>query len=201
MNRISLFTVILVSLLNFKVYGQLEIENEIIAALIKSEFKSLPNDTVFNRKGEIKKIKTFISPEIILINETEIFRYYQFDQIKRDTNGLSTLDSECYGDYLSRNRSSIQIDTILNFNGKIHYVSKKIMEDTFKDGGWDNYHEVFGYKPLVKISRPGLNKSMTNALVYHSTSFGGLDGAGFYSILEKVDNKWIVRGSVLVWIS
>lgn len=54
---------------------------------------------------------------------------------------------------------------------------------------------------MIKISRPGLNSDMTKALIYYSSSSGGLSGAGFYLILEKVDNKWIVKESMLAWIS
>lgn len=186
-------------------FGQIDIENEIISALIKSEIKSIPNDTVFTRKGKIKKIKTFKDPDVIIVNETEIFlldpKDGLFECFINETNGLPSLDKDSYMDFNIKNKSKIQIDSIQNFKGTISYISRQEIDSIFKQGGWDNYHKIYGYKPLIKISRPVLNNDKTKAFIYYSHSFDGLGGAGFYLILEIVDGKWIVKESSLAWIS
>ena len=203
MRHLKILTITFLTLISTSGFGQIDIENEIISALIKSEIKSLPNDTVFTRKGEIKKIKTYKDSDIILVNETETFL---FDPIVDSlgffkSNGLSSLELDCYTDFKEKNNSKIQIDSISNFKGIIKYISSTEIKEIFKQGGWENYHKSLGVKPLVKVSRPGLNYDKTKALIYYSSSIDGLGGAGFYLILEKLNGKWIVKETMWAWIS
>ncbi|MBK6965664.1 MAG: hypothetical protein IPH20_17500 [Bacteroidales bacterium] len=205
MRYLKILIVITLNLTTLIGFGQIDIENEIISALIKSEIKSLPNDTVFTRKGKIKEIRTCKVPDIILINETETYLFDpkvdSFSRFKNETNGLPSLDNDSYQDFIVKNKSRLQIDSIRDFPGEVKYVSAKEIEIIFKQGGWENYHKIFGAKPLIKISRPGLNSDKTKGFVYYSSSIGGLSGAGFYLILEKVDGKWIVKETMFAWIS
>ncbi|HON02453.1 MAG TPA: hypothetical protein PLM04_04940, partial [Paludibacteraceae bacterium] len=205
MKHLKILTIIVLTLIWTCGFGQTDIDNEIISALINSEFKSLPNDTIFNRKGEIKRIKTYKKTDILLIIETETFLFDpevdSFDRFKNETNGLPSLDSLTYLDFIDKNKTKIQIDSIYGFQGTITYNSRQEIDNIFKQGGWDNYHKIHGYKSMIKVSRPGLNKNMTKAFIYYSSSSGGLSGAGFYLILENIDGKWIVKESMLAWIS
>lgn len=184
-------------------FGQVNIDNEVIADLIRSEIKSSPNDTIFNRKGQIKQIHISKKPNILLVNETETFLFDpEVDSLNMfRKNGLSKLDSECYLDFIEKNKSNIHVDTISYFQGTINYLGRGELKRIFKDGGWDNYHRIFGFKPLVKVSLPGLNGDKTRAFIYYSSSTDELGGAGFYLVLEKVDGKWKVIQSMLAWIS
>lgn len=205
MRHLKILTITFLTLISESGFGQIDIENEIISALIRSEIKSLPNDTVFTRKGEIKRIKTRQNPEIILVIETETFLFdpevNSFNSFKNDTNGLPSLDSLTYIDFIDKNKTTIQIDSIYGFQGAITYNSRQEIENIFKQGGWDNYHKTHEFKSMIKVSRPGLNLDMTKAFIYYSSSSGGLSGAGFYLILERIDGKWIVKESMLAWIS
>lgn len=184
-------------------FGQVNVDNEIIADLIRHEFKSSPNDTIFNRKGQIKQIHISRKPDVLLVNETETFLFDpnvdSLDMFRK--NGLSKLDSECYLDFIEKNKSKIYIDSISYFQGTIKYLERDELKKIFKNGGWDNYHRTFGFIPLVKVSRPGHNGDKTRAFIYYSSSTDGLGGVGFYLVLEKVDGKWTVIESMLAWIS
>ena len=205
MRHLKILIILGLTLISTIGFGQNDIENDIISALIKSEIKSSPNDTVFTRKGQIKKIKKHKDPDVILVNETETLLFDpkvdSLGRFKNETNGLPSLDKDSYIDFQDKNKSKIQIDLIQDFNGTIVYITRQEIESIFKQGGWDNYHKTFGFKPLIKISRPGLNNDRTKAFIYYSSSVDGLGGAGFYLILEKADNKWIVKESMLAWIS
>lgn len=205
MRHLKILTITFLTLISASGFGQIDIENEIISALVRSEIKSLPDDTVFTRKGEIKRIKTRQNPEIILVIETETFLFdpevNSFNSFKNETNGLPSLDSLTYIDFIDKNKTKIQIDSIYGFQGAITYNSRQEIENIFKQGGWDNYHKTHGFKSMIKVSRPGLNLNMTKAFIYYSSSSGGLNGAGFYLILERIDDKWIVKESMLAWIS
>jgi len=184
-------------------FGQVQIENEIIASLIKSEFIQIPNDTIFNKKGEIKKIRISAKPEINLIQTTETFLFDSHaDSLGMfKNNGLPSLDSECHNDFIEKNKSKIKIDTIPDFNGTINYLTSEEIKLVFKQGGWENYHKLYEFRPLVKISRPGLNKEKNEAFIYYSSLTDGLAGTGWYLLLKKVDNKWILIESMLSWIA
>lgn len=199
----KILTTLILTLIYTNGLGQINIENEIISAVIKHEFKSYQNDTVFTGKGKIKKIKTFKDPDVILVRETHTFLFDpKTDSLGRfKTNGLPSLDNDSYFDFIYKNKSTIQIDSIQDFKGTVTYISPQEIEIIFKQGSWKNYHKVFGFKPLLKISRPGLNKDSTKTFIYYSSSIDGLSGAGFYLILEKKDGKWIIKESMLAWIS
>lgn len=205
MKHFKILTIIVLTLIWTRGFGQTDIDNEIISALINSEIKSLPNDTVFNRKGEIKRIKTYQKPDILLVIETETFLFDpvfdSFNRFKNETNGLPSLDSLTYLDFIDKNKTKLQIDSIYGFQGEITYISKQEIDNIFKQGGWDNYHKTQGYKSIIKASRPGLNKNMTKAFIYYSITSDGLSGAGSYLILENIDGKWIVKESMIAWIS
>src|SRR5665648_224550 len=199
--KILIFSILVLS--NNTGFGQVNIDNEIIADLIRSEFKSSPNDTIFNRKGQIKQIHISKRPDILLVNETETYLFDtdvdSLDMFRK--NGLSKLDSECYLDFIEKNKSKIHVDTISYFQGTIKYLERDELKKIFKEGGWDNDHRTFGFKPFVKVSRPGLNGDKTRAFIYFSSSTDELGGAGFYLVLEKVQGSWTVIESMLAWIS
>ncbi len=201
-----LYKILILSILvlsNHVSFGQVEIDNEIIADLIKSEIHQFPNDTIFNRKGQIKRIHTFGKLEIVLLIETETYLFDpKVDSLEMfNKNGLSTLNLDCYSDFCEKNRSKVVIDSIGNFNGSISYLTKNEMINLFKQGGWVNYHKAFGNIPLIKISRPGISTDKNKAFIYYSESFDGLAGAGFYVILEKINNNWRVKEKMQRWRS
>lgn len=203
MRHLKILIVITLTLINVTGLGQVDIENKIISSLINSEIKSMPNDTIFNKKGELKVIVIQKTPNIILVNETETFLFDpQVDSLGMfKINGLPSIDTDCYSNFKEINRVKIKIDSISDFMWPIKYISSNEIETIFKQGGWDNYHKILGYSGLVKVSRPGLNKDKTKAFIYYSIVFHELDGAGFYLILEKVDEKWIVKETMPAWKS
>jgi hypothetical protein len=203
MKYLKIFIITILTLTGIRSFGQTDVENEIISSLIKSQIKPLPNDTVFTRKGEIKEVSIHIAREIILINETEAYLFNSgVDSLETlKTKGLPSIDNDSYLNFIECNKSKIQIDSIPNFKGTITYISQNELDNIFKQGGWSNYHKMLGFKPLVKVSRPGLNKDKTKAFIYYTCSSDGLSGAGFYLILEKVNDEWIVKESMLAWIS
>jgi hypothetical protein len=205
MKHLKILAIVILTLIWTSGFGQIDIENEIISATINSEIKSLPNDTIFSRKGEFKRIKTYKNPDIILVIETETFLFdpkvNSFDSFKNEANGLPSIDNGIYLDFIDKNKTKIQVDSIHDYQGTITYITLQKLENIFKQGGWDNCLKIYGFKPIIKISRPGLNTEMTKAFIYYDSSSGRLSGAGFYLILEKVGNEWIVKESMLAWIS
>ena len=184
-------------------FGQVDVDNAVISGLIRDYFKQKPNDTVFNKKGKIKKIRQYHNIDLNLVSETDS---HLLDS-KTDSlslfqkRGLVSLDFKMYSDFIKNNKVTANIDSVKGFDGNITYLSTIDIKAIFDKGGWENYHKIYGFKPLVRISRLGLNTNMNRAFIYFSSSMDGLGGAGYYVILEKVNEKWVIKETMLAWIS
>jgi hypothetical protein len=78
------------------------------------------------------------------------------------------------------------------------------MQSIFRTPGdiWGRYYEKYPHATgLLKMSRVGFNPDGNQAAFYISNSCGGLCGAGYFVIMEKVDSKWKVVQEVQVWVS
>ena len=198
--KYKLFVVIL--FLNcINIFGQKELEIKIISDLIIELFPQKPNDTIYNRKGKIKKIRSFQKPQIVLITETDTsHRYhpYSFEYFKEY---LKSIDSVTHSDFLSNNKTILTIDSIHGFDGNITYLTNSEVRQIFDKRSWTAYHKQYGYNPLVRISRPGINTNKNLALAYCSWTSDELAGIGIFLILEKVNEIWIGKEWLLAWKS
>jgi hypothetical protein len=57
------------------------------------------------------------------------------------------------------------------------------------------------YIGVVSFSRLFLNKTKTKGLLYCNFRCGGLCGKGNLLIIEKVDNRWIIKEARMTWVS
>lgn len=180
-------------------FGQKDMEMEIISDLIKETFTQRPNDTIFNRKGKIKKIRSFHKPQIILITETDTsHRSYSPQYLKEN---LKSFDSTIHTDFLSKNKTFLTIDSIHGFDGNIIYLTNSEVKKLFDKGGWKAYHKQYEYNPIVRVSRPGINANKNRAFIYCSRISAGLDGIGIFLILEKINGKWQGKEWLIAWQS
>jgi hypothetical protein len=206
----SILSVLVLLIFTVSGFSQTKTEIDIIRCCILHFYGRQPNDTIFNRKGQIKRIKTYPRKNIVLINET-----VSLDKILGSPNyipdidsiskyrklGLSQLDSTSFNDFFSNNKIFVRIDSLKGIDLNIFYFSKSKIDKIFKVGGWDNYNKIYGYTPIFRISRPGINNKEDKAFIYCNGEFDGLDGWGEYLLLIKVNGEWFVKESMLVWIS
>ena len=113
---------------------------------------------------------------------------------------LPSFDSVMFADMIQMNERSITIESFKELKNKVTYLAGKELNLVFK-GGWDNYYKIYKYQPIISYSRPGFNATKDKAMIYYSTTTGGLSGAGYFLILEKVNGKWIEKESFNIWIS
>jgi len=201
MNQVRAFLCFSLVLFGVSLFGQTNEDNVILESLIKHYYAQRPNDTIFSRKGKIKKINVHYKPNLILINETYPFSVSETYSTIIQKFGLTELDSISLADYHKKNNNTILIDSIKGFKGNIIYKTKSEMKKVFDEGGWNNYGDTFGYKELIRVSRPGINDKKNNAFVCLSRYSGELSGCIVYFLLEKINAKWIVKRSTIVIIS
>lgn len=205
---VTLFFLLIITINSF---GQIKLENEIISGFIKSYFSHVVKDTVFERDGKIKKIQIqYLKKYIVLINETVS---NEFDNKKRSLSsfhyngpaifhmGLKLIDSTMYSDFIKKNQTKIAVDTIRDFVGSISYLSDNEIEKIFQNRGWETFRNIYGDRPLVRLSRPGINVKRGRAFIYIESSTDGLAGIGMYVILEKFNGNWVVKEWMEVWES
>ena len=197
--------VLIFCILSENLNAQPKLENEIISNLIKNQFKAHDPDTIYSRKGKIKKIKYFKIQNIVLVKETQTNTRIRsndsiiIEYLKTDLRGF---DPELYKDFKQKNLYPITIDSIKDYKATIYYTSKSEVNEILDGGrGWMSFGKEYHYSPLVEVSRPGLNKKHNKALIYFSRSYGPLSGSGAFLLLELENNKWIEKGWSLVWIS
>lgn len=200
-----LLTLCILFLITINGFGQAELENEIFSGMIKGYFYHKPNDTVFGRKGNIEKIHKYYVHDLKIIIET----YTHNLGSKADSmgmfkhQGLTLLDSTMYLDFIEKNKTTILVDSISGFEGKIAYLSKIEVKKIFENekDRWNNYHKILGYSNLVSFSRPGINKEKNRAFIYFEYANDGLAGIGMYFIMEKINGIWVIKESMGSWIS
>jgi asparagine synthetase A len=185
------------------VHGQTDIEKKIISDLIAEEFSPVPDESVINENGQKKNLTDQEESSIIIISEsntrtldTRVDSLEEFHRI-----GLAGLDLYTMNDFFKKNQSSVKITKFYLDKIKIIYVSQKEWVKIMEQGGWAQYHSIYGYIPAINVSRPGINEKMNKAFIYYDAKSDKLGGAGFFIILENVNNKWIIKEKVIAWMS
>ena len=197
--------IIIFLIINENLKAQQHIENEIISSVVTSECKASDPDTIFTRKGRIKKIRCFQISDIVLVKETQTsIESHSNDSIvihylKQD---LPDFDTEIYYDFKERNLHPFIVDSIKGFKAKVYYASKAEINTLLNGGnGWTSFYRKYHDSPLIEVSRPGINKMGNKALIYFSRGHGPLSGIGVYLLLELENNIWTIKGWSLSWIS
>ena len=83
-------------------------------------------------------------------------------------------------------------------------VDSAQLEAIFKKGGgdWPAFYSQFpGSTGLLTFSRVGFSTDGTQALFYVSGNCGGLCGAGYYVVMEKRNEHWMLKKEINVWVA
>jgi len=187
-----------------EVYSQAKLENQVIADLLKSGNKLIPEYVRSKNKGRVKKFDKEDIPDFVLLNVTRSpLKDAEFDTASMfQKKVLSEKDMEMLYDFCGKNKSLVQIKMVGKVDANITYISSKDFKKVYTDkDGWHTYYGIYGLKPLVNVSRPGFNLKKNKAFIYISYSLGKNDGAGYYLVMKKCLWKWRIRGNMLIWVS
>lgn len=195
----------------------LDIENQIIWALLESEYRRTTVDTIYDQNGKIVEIfkhEKPSKPNLLIINETTSVSYDSSDSTFHSLKdvGLSLLTTKMLQDFCSRNKSSIKVGPFNGFEGDITYASlaeaehiisveigREVLEPIKPQ---DNYNALkTTSKEHVTFSRPGFNNNQTLAIIEYSTYSGPISSANHLLILGKVNGKWKILERAITLIS
>lgn len=119
---------------------------------------------------------------------------------------LKCLDEDTFNDFILKNKFSIKIKDDFYTQKKIVILKEQEIKEVFKDFiyiGWKKFYKKFGEETqgLLNLSRIGYNNKKNKAMIYYSNQSNSTSGAGYIITLEKINSKWKICSSTMVWIS
>jgi len=134
-----------------------------------------------------------------------------FDETPETPQGMAALNnvprlihSQVYRAFLDANLHPGSFHRSFTLPVPYQIVTTSEMRPIFGTPGdfWGRYYEKYPHSTgLLKMSRVGFDSDGNQAAFYISNSCGGLCGAGYFVIMEKVDSNWKVVQEVQVWVS
>jgi len=116
---------------------------------------------------------------------------------------LEELDEETLHDFLAKNREHHPIEPDLNPGGRLVCVGDEEFEHIFRDGeGWARLRREFPESDgTLRFSRVGLDRDVTQAMLYAGQQFDWNIGSGGFWLFSKLDGELTDAGWVGSWIS
>ena len=111
---------------------------------------------------------------------------------------LGGLDEEALTDFLAKNREQFPIGPDLNPGGRLFCVGDEEFEHIFRDGdGWARFRREFPESDgTLRFSRVGLDRDVTQAMLYAGQQFDWNVGSGGFWLFSKLDGEWTEAGRV-----
>ncbi len=106
-------------------------------------------------------------------------------------------------DFLSKNEQSYPLKNCFDVRAITVLISEEELEEIFQGTfRWSEYYARYPFsRGFIELSRVGFDSEMDQALVYVGNYRGSLSGAGYYVLLIKEGDRWIIQDTSLVWIS
>jgi hypothetical protein len=116
---------------------------------------------------------------------------------------LEGLDEETLTDFLAKNRGQYAIEPDLNPGGRLLCVGDEEFGHIFRDtDGWTRFRRQFPESDgTLRFSRVGLDRDVTQAMLYAGQQFDWNVGSGGFWLFSKFSGEWTEAGRVGDWIS
>jgi hypothetical protein len=120
--------------------------------------------------------------------------------IRENFEGLS---EETLADFLAKNREQHPVEPDLNPGGRLTCLSDEEFEHIFRNReGWERFRQTFPESDgTLRFSRVGLNRDVTQAMVYAGQQFDWHIGSGGYWLFSKSSGVWAESGRLGTWLS
>jgi hypothetical protein len=116
---------------------------------------------------------------------------------------LEGVDEEALEDFVAKNREQHPVEPDLNPEGRLICLDDVEFQRVFRDDdGWDRFRETFPESDgTLRFSRVGLDRSVTQAVLYAGQQFDWSIGSGGYWLLSRSGGEWREADRCGVWIS
>lgn len=99
-------------------------------------------------------------------------------------------------DFVAKNRERHPVEPDLNPGGRLICLNDEEFQRVFSDsGGWDRFRRTFPDSDgTLRFSRVGLDRGVTQAVLYAGQQFDWSIGSGGYWLFAKVGGFWREAG-------
>jgi len=113
------------------------------------------------------------------------------------------LDEETLADFFAKNREQHPVEPDLNPEGRLTCLSDEGFRNIFRDReGWERFRQAFPESDgTLRFSRVGLNRDVTQAMLYAGQQFDWSVGSGGFWLFSKSGGAWTESGRLGTWIS
>lgn len=110
---------------------------------------------------------------------------------------------ETLADFVAKNRERHPVGIDFDPQGRLVCLDDEKFHHVFRDGeGWERFRRMFPDSDgTLRFSRVGLDREMTQALIYAGQQFAWNVGSGGYRLFSKANGSWTEVGKVGSWIS
>jgi len=116
---------------------------------------------------------------------------------------LAGLGEETLADFVAKNRERHPVEPDFNPGGRLVCLYDEKFRHVFNNGeGWERFRRAFPDSDgTLRFSRVGVDRNVTQALIYAGQQFDWNVGFGGYRLFTKRDGSWTESGKVGTWIS
>jgi len=150
-------------------------------------------------KDQVEQIVIKNQTSLDSFNDDELEKIFQYVARK-----LPTLQPATLSDFQAKNKQPHSLNESFNLRTKTVLIDKEEENQLLYEGNgsWLVFYERYPKSQgLLTLSRVGFNPEMNQALVYAGNQSGPKTGAGYYVLLTKEGDTWIVKGKYGAWVS
>ena len=113
------------------------------------------------------------------------------------------LSEETLADFFAKNREQYPVEPGFNPGGRLICLSNEEFRHVFRDGeGWERFRREFPRSDgTLRFSRVGLDRGVTQALIYAGQQFDWNVGSGGYRLFTRREGAWTEDAKVRAWLS
>jgi len=118
-------------------------------------------------------------------------------------SGLPNLSDEALDNFVQRNQQSGPLAPGMELDVDYILLSTEELSEITRQSNWgevitQKYPGSYGY---TMFSRVGFNNTLDQAVIYVGSMAAPLMGSGFYYLMEKENEDWVIKEQVMAWIS
>jgi hypothetical protein len=116
---------------------------------------------------------------------------------------LVGLCEETLADFLAKNRERHPVAPDFDPEGQLVCLDDEAFHHVFRDGeGWERFRREFPRSDgTLRFSRVGLDRGVTQALIYAGQQFDWNVGSGGYRLFTRREGSWTEGAKVGAWLS
>ena len=118
------------------------------------------------------------------------------------TEEMPEVEQETCDNFLIKNEQSYPLGDFFNLTTTVILLSNEEARKIFQEGGgWKEFYMRYPISQgIMDLSRVGFNSEMNQALVYLANVAEDSIGSGYYVLLRKENNVWIIQCWISQWI-